>query len=48
MVEKTRRRRERSTKKGKALESLLIVEKVVKKLLVVVKVDRELKKWIGS
>lgn len=38
MVEKTRRRRERSVKRGKGLGSLLIVEKVVKKLLVVVKV----------
>ena len=48
MVGKTRRREERSAKRGKALESLLVAVKVAKELKKVVKVDRELKKWLPS
>ena len=48
MVEKTRRRREKPSVVLEGLGSLLIVEKAVKKLLVAIKVDKELKKWLPS
>ena len=48
MVEKTRRRRERSTKRGKQVIGFEKWIKDYENLLVSVKVDKELKKWLPS